>query len=134
MQEVQKLSARTENIVLVGDFNISLTVPDCHPRLRTEYPHNIARKAMNEEIMPGMGVVDYFRHTYGTSARAYSWFPKGVKQGKGNYTNCARVDYALVHRGMLDNILDMKYCEEEDDRMHSDHGPFVLRLRIPLIP
>ncbi len=29
--------------VLVGDFNISLGQRDCHPRLRTEYPHGLAR-------------------------------------------------------------------------------------------
>lgn len=134
MEEVQKLQARTKNIILVGDFNISLTKLDCHPRLRTEYPHNVARKAMIEEIMPGMGVVDYFRHTYGDSARAYSWFSKNVKQGKNNYSNCARVDYALVHQNMLGSVSDMKYCEEEDERQHSDHGPFVLTLNIPQLP
>lgn len=131
MEEVQHLRKRTDNIVLVGDFNISLSTLDCHPRLRTEYPHDVARTAMIEEIIPGMGVVDYFRHTYGDSKRGYSWFSKNVKQGKDNYLDCARVDYALAHEHMLNNILSMEYKEEEEDRLHSDHGPFLLKLSIP---
>ena len=45
-------------MVLIGDFNISLTKQDCLPRLRTEYPHSLARKEFNEKFIPGLKVVD----------------------------------------------------------------------------
>ena len=57
MQECVALKQRGLRVVLIGDFNISLGKRDCHPRLRTEYPHGLARSEFREQFFPGVGVV-----------------------------------------------------------------------------
>ncbi|KAI0763268.1 Endonuclease/exonuclease/phosphatase [Irpex lacteus] len=116
LKECQEMQKRGLKLVLIGDFNISLTKLDCYPRLRTEYHHALARKEFNEKFIPGANLVDIFRKIHGEK-RAFSWFAKGKPQG----TNCARVDYALS--------ADIRYLEDPVDRAHSDHAPVLLALR-----
>jgi exonuclease III len=110
--------------VLVGDFNISLTKLDCHPRLRTEEPHALARKEFNDVFIPTLKVVDIYRQLHGDEP-AYSWFAKG----KPHRSDCARVDFALVDEKLADDVLEMRYLERED-RGTSDHAPFRLEMGI----
>ncbi|KAI0832406.1 Endonuclease/exonuclease/phosphatase [Trametes gibbosa] len=126
MEECAALRLRGLRLVLVGDFNISLTKRDCVPRLRTEYPHGLARAEFREHFIPGLDVVDVFRELHPDTA-AYSWFAKGKPQGK----DCSRVDYALVERSLKDSAVDMTYFEEPQERGHSDHAPFLLTLKRP---
>lgn len=53
LQECQKMQAKGLRLILVGDFNISLTKLDCYPRLRTTFPHAQGRKEFIEHFMPG---------------------------------------------------------------------------------
>jgi exodeoxyribonuclease-3 len=123
MQDVQrqKLNPRTPDVLLIGDFNISLTALDCYPRLRTEYPHNIARAQFNDEIIPGMGVLDVYREKYG-KVKAYSWFAVG----KPYRSDCARVDFALATKVACDAVEKMEYLERSCGQ--SDHCPLLLTL------
>ena len=117
------LQRRGLRVVLVGDFNIALTEEDCHPRLRTEYPHGLARTEFREQFIAGANVVDVFRERH-PDLRAYSWFSKGKPQG----TDCSRVDYALVDRDLKDKVVEMTYLENPEERVHSDHAPFILEM------
>jgi exodeoxyribonuclease-3 len=125
MQDVQrqKLNPRTPDVLLIGDFNISLTTLDCYPRLRTEYPHNIARAQFNDEIIPGMGVLDVYREKHG-KVKAYSWFAVG----KPYRSDCARVDFALATKAACDAVQKMEYLERSCGE--SDHCPMLLELDI----
>ncbi|KAI0750792.1 Endonuclease/exonuclease/phosphatase [Daedaleopsis nitida] len=81
MLECKAMQQRGLRVVLIGDFNISLTNMDCHPRLRTEYPHGLARSEFREQFFPGVNVVDVFRELH-PGLKAYSWFAKGKPQGR----------------------------------------------------
>ncbi|KAL7282404.1 hypothetical protein ACG7TL_003875 [Trametes sanguinea] len=124
MEECCEMQKRGLRLVLIGDFNISLTKKDCYPRLRTEYPHGLARQEFREQFIPGLDVVDVFRELH-PETKAYSWFAKGKPQGK----DCARVDYALIERGLRDKVVGMVYLEDPEERGHSDHAPLLLTLR-----
>ncbi|GJE87549.1 DNase I-like protein [Phanerochaete sordida] len=124
LREVRAMQARGLRVVLVGDFNISLTAKDCFPRLRTEYPHALARKEFNETFIPGANVVDVFREKHGDEKR-FSWFAKGRPQG----SDCARVDYALVERTQVDRVVEIEYMDDPKERAHSDHAPLLLVMK-----
>lgn len=124
MEECRTMQARGLRLVLVGDFNISLTERDCIPRLRTEYPHSLARKEFTDTFIPALDVVDVYRTLHGDRP-AFSWFAKGKPQG----ADAARVDYALVERPLIDHVVESMYLEDLQERAHSDHAPFVLLLR-----
>ncbi|RPD67176.1 hypothetical protein L226DRAFT_549800 [Lentinus tigrinus ALCF2SS1-7] len=124
MQECIALQQRGLRVVLIGDFNISLATMDCHPRLRTEYPHGLARSEFLEQFFPGVGVIDIFRELH-PDVKAYSWFAKGKPQG----ADCARVDYALVENCLQPNVVDVSYLEDPKERSHSDHAPLLLTMK-----
>ncbi|OJT03782.1 hypothetical protein TRAPUB_5604 [Trametes pubescens] len=124
LEECVALQRRGLRLVLIGDFNISLTKRDCFPRLRTEYPHGLARAEFREQFIPGLDVVDVFRELH-PQTRAYSWFAKGKPQGK----DCARVDYALVESGLRENVVDITYLEDPAERGQSDHAPLLLIMK-----
>ncbi len=123
MQEVQRQRQRTSGkpCLLIGDFNISLKALDCHPRLRTEHPHDVARAHFKEKIIPGMGVADIYRQLHGNT-KAYSWFAVG----KPYRTDCARVDFALLSESAVPAVIRMEYMER--DQGDSDHCPMVVEL------
>ena len=68
--------------------------------------------------------MDVFRAQY-PDVKAYSWFAKGKPQG----TDCARVDYALVDRNLEENVVDITYLEDLQERGHSDHAPLLLTMK-----
>ncbi|KAH9951597.1 hypothetical protein B0H21DRAFT_684345 [Amylocystis lapponica] len=124
LEECRAMQARGLLLVLIGDFNISLDERDCVPRLRTEYPHGLARKEFKELFIPGLDVVDVYREMHGDRAK-FSWFAKGKPQG----ADCARVDYALVVRKLWDRVVETTYLDDPVERAHSDHAPLILTLR-----
>ncbi|KAH9938163.1 uncharacterized protein B0H18DRAFT_949598 [Fomitopsis serialis] len=124
LEECRSMQVRGLRLVLVGDFNISLTKRDCVPRLRTEYPHSLARKEFMDNFIAGLDVVDVYRVLHGHRP-AFSWFAKGKPQG----SDAARVDYALVERCIASRVAESMYLEDPQERAHSDHAPFVLALK-----
>lgn len=124
MQECMALQSRGLRVVLIGDFNISLAKMDCRPRLRTEFPHGLARREFKEQFIPTAQVVDVFREVH-PDLKSYSWFARGKPQG----ADCARVDYALVQKCLRGNAVDVVYFEDPQERAHSDHAPLVLTMK-----
>ncbi len=112
------------DVVLVGDWNISRTVRDTYPRLRTEEPHAAARAEFNDAFLPRLDMVDVFRELH-PRARRFTWFRRGVPAGK----DAARVDFALVPRAMLARVSEADICDEPAQRYRSDHAPIVLTWR-----
>lgn len=108
-------------LVLIGDWNISRTALDTWPRLRTESPHALARKELNERFIPALDLVDVFRELH-PDARKYTWF-----NPRSRRLDAARVDYALVSRSLRDRVIAADI--EEDAREPSDHAPIWLQLR-----
>lgn len=114
----------SRDVVLVGDWNISRSARDTHPRLRTEEPHATARAAFNDAFLPGLGLVDAFRELHPPDRR-YTWFRRGVAPGK----DAARVDFALVPRTMMPRVEEADIWDEPAQRHRSDHAPIVLTWR-----
>jgi exodeoxyribonuclease-3 len=106
-------------LILAGDWNVSRSRIDVHPRLRTEPLHALARAQMNDSFIPELGLVDVFRELHPTE-RAYTWF------ARSRTLDAARVDYFLISRSLLPRVLEARVLE---DRRGSDHAPLTLRLR-----
>lgn len=144
--ELQKMQDLGLQLILIGDWNISREKRDCFPRLRIEEPHSKARKEFNETFMPQLAVVDVFREIHGDK-RSYSvrlnpsiancsekltlvlqWFARH----KPDRSDAARVDYALISKGLTSQIKRIEYLEDPKWRYQSDHGP--LRLDVEVKP
>jgi exodeoxyribonuclease III len=123
---LQYLRTHAENreLVLMGDWNISRSAQDTHPRLRTELPHALARAMFNDTFMPALDVADAFRELH-PEAHAYTWFNRLTPPGR---LDAARVDFALVSRRGMQNVVDASILEEPTLRFHSDHAPVRLVL------
>lgn len=114
-------------VVIIGDFNVSRTKLDVHPRLRTEGPHALARKELNEIVIPTLDVVDVFRELH-PRARAYTWFERrAAARGR---LDAARVDYALVSRPLAGRVTDATIDEEKANRFGTDHAPIAIELDV----
>jgi exodeoxyribonuclease III len=117
------LQARGIDLVMIGDWNISRTRADTHPRLRTEEPHATARAQLNDTLMPALDIVDAFRALH-PDARKYTWFNKRARR-----LDAARVDYALVSRRLLPHVTEADIDEDRAARWKSDHAPLWLSVR-----
>ena len=113
-------------LVLIGDFNVSRTLLDTFPRLRTELPHALARAMFNDTLMPALDVVDAFRELH-PELRQYTWFNRLAPPGR---LDAARVDFALVSRALMPRIASASILDEPTLRFHSDHAPVELCVRV----
>lgn len=118
----ERLRERGLLLVLVGDWNVSRTSMDTHPRLRTEEPHALARAAFNERFIPGLDLADAFRELH-PEARKYTWFNRRAPAEK---LDAARVDYALVSRALMPGVFEADIDERPASRFASDHAPLSL--------
>jgi exodeoxyribonuclease-3 len=80
---------RHGGVIIAGDWNVSRTALDTHPRLRTEEPHARARAELNDRLTAD-GFIDIWRERHPTD-RAYTWFNRSARA-----LDAARVDYVLV--------------------------------------
>ena len=133
----KRLQKQGFEVVVVGDLNVSRTKLDVYPRLRVEYPHNVARKQFHELFLEGsddfsgekeqgselvnLNFVDTFRHFHPTE-RKYSWFAGG---GARDY---ARVDLILVSRSLKDRVAEAVILDGPRYRFDSDHAPVAISL------
>jgi exodeoxyribonuclease-3 len=104
-------------VVIAGDFNVSRSRIDVHPRLRIEEPHALARAQLNAHFERS-GFVDAFRHLH-PDARAYTWF------ARKRAFDAARVDYIAISPDLLPRL---RAAEVLQRRPESDHAPVVLEL------
>ena len=101
----------------MGDINISRTIRDSVPRLRSAADHVLARREFNKQFLPETGLVDAWRQRYGEEARGYTWFARGAKVG----TDCARVDMILVSEGLYRRMREVEIEEWGGEACRSDH-------------
>jgi exodeoxyribonuclease III len=116
------LRARGHELVMIGDWNVSRTAQDIHPRLRTAGPHVAARSAFNDHLMPALDVVDAFRELH-PEAREYTWFNK-----RSYALDAARVDFALVSRGLMPSVRSATIDRRPEVRRGTDHAPLAIEL------
>ena len=105
-------------VIMAGDWNVSRTAQDTHPRLRTEEPHAGARAELNGRML-AEGFVDIWRERHPTE-RAYTWF-----NPRARGLDAARVDYVLVSSDLVSRI---RAAEILGLLPWSDHAPVVVEL------
>jgi len=114
------LELRRDRAIAIGDWNVTPTALDTHPRLRTEEPHATARAEL-AAIRDALDLVDAFRALHPTE-RAYTWYQRGRR------LDAARVDYALVSRALMPRVARAEVLARRPD---SDHAPIVVELDSP---
>jgi exodeoxyribonuclease-3 len=110
---------QARGVILAGDWNVSRSRLDTHPRLRTEEPHATARAELNRRIDAG-GFVDAWRERH-RDERGYTWFNRRARG-----LDAARVDYILVSPDLASRIRAAEILERH---AWSDHAPVSLDLR-----
>ena len=113
--------ARDGDVIIAGDWNVSRTAQDTHPRLRTEEPHARARAELNVRLAAD-GFVDVWRERHGAE-RAYTWF-----NARARGLDAARVDYILVSAGLLPRVRSAEILERLP---YSDHAPVAVEFGEP---
>jgi len=107
------------SVIMAGDWNVSRTAEDTHPRLRTEEPHARARAELND-LLTVEGFVDIWRQRH-PNERAYTWFNR-----KARGLDAARVDYILVSNDLVPAVLTADILELLP---WSDHAPVRVELQ-----
>jgi exodeoxyribonuclease-3 len=105
-------------VVMAGDWNVSRTAQDTHPRLRTEAPHARARAELDDRLAAD-GFVDIWRERH-PAERAYTWF-----NPRSRSLDAARVDYVLVSAELAPRVRAAGILERLP---WSDHAPVTLEL------
>lgn len=118
-----ELAARGD-AVFIGDWNVSQTKLDIHPRLRTEAPHAQSRAEFASHVTAS-GLVDIYRHLH-PDERGYTWF--NAQAARFGRLDAARVDYALVSPSLVPRVHRAAILTEPGDRPGSDHAPIFLEL------
>ena len=109
---------KSGGVIMAGDWNVSRTAQDTHPRLRTEEPHARARAELNARML-AEGFVDIWRERHPVE-RAYTWFNRRARG-----LDAARVDYVLVSSDLVARI---RGADILDLLPWSDHAPVVVEL------
>jgi exodeoxyribonuclease-3 len=107
-------------VIMAGDWNVSRTVLDTHPRLRTEEAHARARTEFDARLT-AEGFIDIWRELH-PGERAYTWFNRRSRR-----LDAARVDYALVSSDLVPCIGAADILEPLSS--WSDHAPVALELK-----
>jgi exodeoxyribonuclease-3 len=110
--ELARALHRDGPVILAGDWNVSRTKLDTHPRLRTEGPHAQARAELNAQLHD---FTDVWR-ARNPEARGYTWF-----NPRSRALDAARVDYFLVT-----GDVDVRDAAILPRHPWSDHAPITL--------
>jgi len=108
-------------VIIAGDWNVSRTAQDTHPRLRTEEPHARARAELNARMVDE-GFIDIWRERHPTE-RAYTWFNR-----RAHGLDASRVDYVLVSSDLVYRI---RAADILGLLAWSDHAPVLVELADP---
>jgi exodeoxyribonuclease-3 len=105
-------------VILAGDWNVSRTAQDTHPRLRTDEPHALARAELNAALTRHR-FVDIWRDRH-PDERAYTWF-----NPRSRALDAARVDYILVSSDLAPRVRSAQILPR---LAWSDHAPVRIEL------
>ncbi len=111
-------------VVLAGDWNVSQTALDIHPRLRTEAPHATSRADFAAALAES-GLIDIYRRLH-PEARGYTWF--SAQAARWGRLDAARVDFLLVSESLISRVRAASIWPEPAHRPGSDHAPLLLEL------
>jgi exodeoxyribonuclease-3 len=111
-------------VILAGDWNVSRTRLDVHPRLRTEEPHATAR-AQLEAHLAASGMVDVYRQLH-PEERGYTW----ISRVRPRVLDAARVDYVVVSAELAGRVSEATIVEPPLDRGRSDHRVVTVTVRL----
>jgi exodeoxyribonuclease III len=114
----QLFEIATSSTILAGDWNVSRTAADTHPRLRTEEPHAQARAELNA-LLADTGFFDIWRHLH-PDERGYSWF-----NPRARTLDAARVDYIVISPDLVSRVTSATILPRQP---WSDHAPLALDL------
>lgn len=106
------------NVILAGDWNVTRTALDTHPRLRTEEPHARARAELNARL-EATGFVEIWRHLH-PDERGYTWF-----NPRKRTLDAARVDYIVISPDLVPHVTSATILPRQP---WSDHAPLELSL------
>jgi exodeoxyribonuclease III len=109
---------RHGGVMMAGDWNVSRTAQDTHPRLRSAQPHSLARAELNERLLAD-GFVDVWRERH-RNERAYTWFNR-----RSRTLDAARVDYVLVSEDLVPRVVAADILKLLP---WSDHAPISVEL------
>lgn len=116
--------AKDLDVVLAGDWNVSQTPLDIHPRLRTQEPHATSRADFAEHLAAS-GLVDIYRALH-PEERGYTWFD--AQAARFGRLDAARVDFLLVSESLVPRVRAAQILAEPAHRPGSDHAPIALDL------
>lgn len=119
----------TENIILIGDFNVAHDIIDL-----ANYKHNnnntmftLQERSLLDKII-GKGYIDVFRYFH-PEERQYTWWPYAFEAKERNMG--WRIDYIFVPKGLIDCVEDVSI---EKKYNASDHCPLLISINIPEHP
>jgi len=107
-------------VIVAGDWNVSRTALDIHPRLRTEEPHGTHRAELNAHLAR-TGFVDAYRHLH-PEAKAYTWYAKKYA------LDAARVDYIVISPDLVPRLREASVEERPARGSGSDHAAIAIEL------
>jgi exodeoxyribonuclease III len=105
-------------VIMAGDWNVTPTAQDTHPRLRTEGPHALARAEL-AALFAKHGFIDIWRQLH-PDERGYTWF-----NPRARTLDAARVDYIMVS---ADLVARVKAASIGDRLPGSDHAPITVQV------
>jgi exodeoxyribonuclease III len=106
-------------VVMAGDWNVSRSKLDTHPRLRSEAPHAQARAEL-DALFAETGFVDIWR-ARNPDAKGYTWF-----NPRARWLDAARVDYILVSAALVPRVREASILDKQP---WSDHRPISVTMR-----
>ena len=115
------------DVVVAGDMNVSRSVADSTPRLRTGAEHVRSRADFEEKFIRDLDMVDTFRLLQGRR-RKFTYRPRNQPWGAGG----DRVDMILVTKGFKaqDRVREADVLDSEEERGPSDHVPLFVELGV----
>jgi exodeoxyribonuclease-3 len=123
LRECRDRTARGEDIVMCGDFNIAHQEIDlAHPRANRKNPGFLPQERAWMDRLLGLGFRDGFRH-FVQDGGHYTWWSqrRGVRERNIGW----RIDTFVVSEGLVDRL---RGAENQTRVRGSDHCPVVLSL------
>jgi exodeoxyribonuclease-3 len=104
-------------VIVAGDWNVTRSALDTHPRLRTEEPHAMVRAQLDAHLERS-GFVDAWRELH-PNEKGYTWYAKKYA------LDAARVDYIVVSPELRSRL---RAATIEPRPKRNDHAAIAIEL------